>query len=526
VISGCLGSETFAESIGRWANDFILPAEIPAYNGFAYIVWNEAGLSDTSESIQYWYGFNDTWGDCLDGISLSSSSIGDYLDKAYAPYWRNGNNGGLHEDESGIFAYVCKKQLTDNAGETTSYSLGNTEAAIEYESKTYQCQRSNGSFPCGCGPNMRWCLLRSTFTSDEGSEMAFNNESAWWRLKRQALEEPSQFVKQVVLRENGILSSQDPKFTDIFDGAYGVRTSRLQHFYEVMQSDHRDADNYSDECHRLITGIDKDNNNCASTLTGTIDYVDYTDPTSPPSGVYVGSDGGDWQVVDFTQTNRMPSGILGRLRPLSYQSAGILTSWQLLNRQPTEPNIANRIYSFWTCEEVSWRSNNPYSGSDYRVTANTSDFSLNTNFAGSKDFATLYRTTAALEPLNESSESNDNCGGCHVTVNPLAAFRNRWDENGRYREADYSPNGNAVESAQGIFLGETAEGMRGFGDLLGNSAVVHRCIVNRSFERLVGHRLASDSDTLQSLTETFVADMDIRVLYQAILATDEYRRPQ
>jgi len=529
VISDCLNSEAFAESIGRWVNDFILPSEIPSYSQYNYIVLNETTLTDDEEVIPYWYGFNSSWGDCLDGVSLTSSNIDDYLDKAYAPYWwAGGVNGtseaGLSTDEADqIFAYVCKKEVTDEGSQKT-YSLADTDATVTYNGRSYTCQRSNRNFPCGCGPNMRWCLVRSNFKDDDGGATSANNESSWWRLKRQALEEPGQFVKQVVLRENGILSSKSPPFTDIFNGSYAVRTSRLQHYYEVMQADHRDSSRYTDECHRLITGIDKNSESasCATTMTGNIDYVDYTDPNSPPSGVSVGIDGGDWQVVDFTQKD-----VGNTFAPLEYQSAGILTSWQLLNRQPTEPNIANRIYSFWTCEEVSWRSNDPFSGSDYFVTVNESDYSLKTYFGGTDNFSTIFRTTAALEPLSNTEDSNANCAGCHVTVNPLAAFRNRWDEAGRYREADYSPDGTEVDSAQGIFLGSSADDMTGFGNLLANSGVVHRCIVNRSFERLVGHRLDSDSDTLQSLTETFLAaDKDIRALYDAILDTDEYRKPR
>ena len=60
-----------------------------------------------------------------------------------------------------------------------------------------------------------------------------------------------------------------------------------------------------------------------------------------------------------------------------------------------------------------------------------------------------------------------------------------------------------VSGDQGIFLGETGVGLAGLGNILAESPVVYRCIVNRSFERLVGYRLPSSSDTLQDLTETF-----------------------
>ena len=530
VINSCLKSESFAESIGRWVNDFVLPSQMPGYNSYNNIILNEVTLNDGSTQ-KYWYGRHSSWGNCLDGITPTQTNLSDYLDKAYAPYFANGKNGGtdigVESDSNGDFVYVCKKTGDDGriyslADEVTNYENFNGTTT------DYQCTQSDSRFPCGCGPNMRWCMVRSNLTNNNGTVGVMGNDHSWFRLKKQTLEEAGQFTKQVVLNENGILASKNPTFTDIFNADYAVRTSRLQHFYEIMQADLRDPDNLSDDCHRLISGIDK-SASCPTTVSGTVDFVDYTDAASAPAGVVVDENGGDWQVIDFSQ--QAPE---DKTTPLAYQNAGILASWQLLNRQPTELNIANRIFSFWTCEEISWRSNDPYNRSNYqleRVEENEDGF-VTLYSLDDIEFNTLYRTAAALEPFEEGTDNYTNCSGCHVTVNPLAAFRNRWDQLGRYREVDYKPVGSingmdpgTVSGDQGIFLGETGVGLAGLGNILAESPVVHRCIVNRSFERLVGYRLPSSSDTLQDLTETFLSsNKDIRSLYGAILTTAEYKR--
>ena len=48
-------------------------------------------------------------------------------------------------------------------------------------------------------------------------------------------------------------------------------------------------------------------------------------------------------------------------------SGRILPTYQVLKRYPTELNFANAVYSFWTCDDISWRESNSTYDSDWNV---------------------------------------------------------------------------------------------------------------------------------------------------------------
>lgn len=334
--------------------------------------------------------------------------------------------------------------------------------------------------------------------------------------------ETFQLVKHIVWGAEGLLGLDVP-FTEIFTADYSVRTSRLQHLYEWTQSDYRDSSE-TDECYRQLLGIDKTDASCNLDVALTsVEYVDF-DPTT--------TDGKDWQVVPFDAVSTGTEG-------LSYRAAGILTHLQLLLRQPSEPNIANRIYSYFTCQDIGW--NRWELQSDPDDEGDFPDWLLTTDYEGASElrFSTLFRTSSAVtEPFDEGEDAVRNCRGCHLTVVPLAAFRNFWTDFGRYDPGKVAQAAGLHQTlvtteasdrygAKGVFLGKSGKDMTGLGALMARSETVHRCITNRVVGWLTGSMLEQRSEALDALTATFQdSNFDIKALYRAVLSSDEYRRPR
>jgi hypothetical protein len=516
TLDGCLQSEAFAELVALDIDDFILPSEQPSAGQYAWIKWDTATYLDdggVEQSLRYFYmsSNNTTWSNCLEGAGTfaSKADLEAELDEAIEPYfanaYQNTEDVGVYTNDDGdLFVYVCQETQTNDAGVTLTSSLANEDP----DAGGLTCEASNRNFPCGCGPNMRWCLLQSSLRDVDGTPTATPNNRARGWLQQQVRGEAAEFAKQVVLRENGILGAVP--FTDLLGADYGVRTSRLQHFYEVNQRGlHIPGE--SDACDRIISGIDKSGEGCTDTMTGSMPFIDTTTDTASYG---VDENGADWQVVDFTALGSDGTARLGHY-------GGILTSWELLVRQPTEPNFANRVYSYWTCEDISWRSWSLAAGGGASYDTATT-WSV-TDTRGTHDFSTLFRTTAALDPFN-SADANAvaNCKGCHLTVNPLAAFRNFWDHRGRYRPTRYTDL-----AADGVFLGQTGSDIVGLGAIMAESPEVHACIVNRVVKRLTGRFLPRTDATLGDLVTTFeTSGRDIREVYRAVLDLDVYRRPR
>ena len=520
TLDACLESEAFAELIALGINDFILPAVVPLKGQYAWINWNTAtyfNAAGVEKTVRYWHmdANNSDWDDCLKGVLQplpDRAALAGYLERADEPFWANAHQGGPEVgiyDDGVPYVLVCKQteDLTCKGGLYTA-SLANTAEVECNDSGNMQCDRSKNDFPCGCGPNLRWCLPLGTLYDADGSVAAEPNGDGLRLVRQQLLYEAASFVKQVVLAENGIIGGA-ARFTDIFDGEYGIRTSRLQHFYEVNQADFRDTGD-SDACDRIIDGLDKSAASCTTPkMGGQVPFIDRG--LGLGAGYALDAEAADWQVIDYTTP--AVDGVTPRLDHFS----GILSTWELLLRQPSEPNFANRVYSHWTCEEIGWRE---WGLSDISAGGTGHDWALSgTGWGTSPRFSTLYRTTAALEPFNDPLMAGT-CLGCHLTVNSMAAFRNRWDQKARYkpRQQVY---------AYGAFLGEEGDDLAGLGALMATSPVVHACIVNRTVKRLTGHWMKRTDAELQSLVDVFTSSgFDMRALYRAVIDTDAYRRPR
>jgi hypothetical protein len=469
AIEQCIDGEELAETIALWVDDFMLPSSYPTPASGKWLMkdtWTGT-VDDVPTSITFFHPPH-LWDGCgaADGAALTAATFADAFELVDRPYW----------DMQGS-VYVCKLAGAYPAwwtGSTPTYaSVGGTEDPT-ISGVDHYCM-VQPQFPCGCGPNLAWCNLESLTTGSD------DNTNGSTMLAQQVKAEVSQLVRYVV--------QNDLPFTDVFDADYAVRTTRLAHAYE--------QNNRVDLSNRCIKN--DDNTVPLPTAHETI----YLTAKTPSSDNWCGTrterfeegsystdvDDYDWQVMDTP----------------GYQS-GIITSYELLLRQPTEPNIANQIYRFWTCDEITWRDR---------------DFDSTVPSIDGIAFSPLVSTTRANEPLLPPKGPQETCEGCHYTLNPLAAFRNGWNIYGRY---------DATASATGIFLGTSGSGLDGLGALLAASPEVHRCIVKRTYRVLVGEEL-TDPDTLDTLTASFEAvspefghERSIKQLYRDILELPEYRR--
>lgn len=600
ILAACVQSESFAEDIAGWINDFALPHRYLHSGNHALhvqssIIWNQAylNIAGVSSTIRYWHARirpnHSAWRDCLEAqhtpqsplVLTNQAQLGQYLEKAYNPYFYNGQGSdqGFYTDAQGVYVWVCKQgspaydgqpndydstvatpaeflaynsewragsdtdncewpytqdhtfSLTNNSVHTCTISGNETSAGAL---RAQRCGNGIRNFPCGCGDNLRWCLPLSTLDGPPG------NWNAFFDMVQEEKNEAFRLVKNIVLAENGLVASEQPTFMHIFTAGYSVMTSRLLRANEAFQSNwdtstgygHTNGDAYrTDECYSQITGVSKTNpdmprDEVVTLQTGCVNNVCSPNPPSAiamsrqtvcpdgilPATINYDQGGGDWQKVRYDQASQFAK------VPLAYKMGGILTMTQQMRRQPTETNLASHIYQFFTCSEVSYRG--LYGG--WWATPYRDGWTINTpSSGGAVPFSALVRTNAAMEPLRDV-DLKPTCMGCHLTVTPMAAFRNRWDAWGLYGFSE--PVGYQFNDADGVFLGQGASDMRGLATLLADSQVVHTCIVNRSVERLTGHRLSSASPTLHQLTADFRNGFDIRALYRAIAETDEYKR--
>jgi len=550
TLDECIESESFAEVVALGINDFDLPSSNIAV-GDPTLKWKTATFADAGE-VKYWYARG--WGDCLRGVNTRSRSVDDYLDRAEEPYFASDANIALDgelgsgffgvDDEDVPFTYVCKETRSlvgsvdcsvDGATEATA-SLTNDEieACTPESSRNRSCVRAGGHWPCGCGPNLRWCQTSSAMFASGTAVAEEDNSDGTGRWNMALKNETFQLVKQVVLGSSGLLAdrvaegSDHVPFVRIFDADYSIRSSKLQMLYDSYQANFANEDE-SDACYRQLAGLDiSDATDCDHDVaTRLVPYVDWD---------VTGADGVDWQVVPFDAEGAGTAG-------LAYRGGGILTHLQFLLRQPSEPNVANRVYSYWTCEDVSWKGWDLTREDD---ADDLSDWYVQPEYDWVTEplrFSPLLRTTTAMtEPLEDYLGDTDgdqmdaNCQGCHVTVNPLAAFRNFWGSSGRYNPGDAARAlGKRVElvtnpdheayGAKGVFLGVEGNDLAGLGAIMASSERVHRCIANRVVHWLTGEMWPTGSDELERLVSRFVgSDYDLREVYRSVITSEQYRR--
>jgi hypothetical protein len=252
-----------------------------------------------------------------------------------------------------------------------------------------------------------------------------------------------------------------------------------------------------------------------------------------------------------------------------FVESGLLTSYVFLLRQPTQPNIANTIYRFWTCDEVTPRLQGyslsyelTYDGGSVESMVAEGDGNdteieyvspeLDPDDAEEKVNGNVLVSPLYLDPgpndvvtsYLSGDDSYSECYSCHVTVNPLAAFRNNWDDEGRYLPLSQAGiNAGDNNPAYGVFAGTHGHDMRGLGEILADSQDVKDCIIQRTYKLLTGTVLSpADHDEMEILRADFEngsgrltalganvigpspISFNIKNLYKSIVLSESYRR--
>jgi hypothetical protein len=89
------------------------------------------------------------------------------------------------------------------------------------------------------------------------------------------------------------------------------------------------------------------------------------------------------------------------------------------------------------------------------------------------------------------------CQGCHVTLEPLAKFFNRWPPT--QNEPNYLYNPAADVDDAGSFLGKSGNGAIGLGQIVSTSDRFKTCAIRRALEFVYG-RTMGDQELTMSLT--------------------------
>lgn len=465
----------------------------------------------------------------------------DFTDSNKQDY--NYRSSGLFEDNDGFYLWGCSTRFDDgvkdvicenNSGtyelaEDQEIDLDDTHASLYRcsveedgtlsRSDTVNCS-TEADLACGCGEGLGECRMRNalyfvevTGETTDGTEHTLltgrnsdGGQYGRYRVGWQRDMEPFMFVKNLLLGEDGLFGEERP-FTDIFNSSCTIRTSRAQRAHDALRRWVSYRNNWDPRCLNRTEGTQGDLTaaDCGGT-TPPDDDVTFRDDYASDMGTYGGE--ADWQKVCFDSELE------------AHLPAGLLTNHALMIANPTEPNYANRIYSYWLCDTINWKSGATYWHVDYsdgggtpwemRVPNGTETCADGSN-TDCVSFYKLHDTDAANEALGKQD-----CMGCHGIVNSLGAFKNRWNQGGVY-----DPNRSAP---QGVFQAQEAEDIPALGELMAESPVVHACIANRVAFDLTHRFLNKDSSSLQILVDKFQGDRDIRDVYKAMLALPEYRR--
>ncbi|MCP5140895.1 MAG: hypothetical protein H6926_08265 [Chromatiales bacterium] len=453
---------------------------------------------------------------------------------------------GLYQDTDGYYIWGCKTRFDDGVKDviceqvdgvwtasddqevdlddtqTTIYRCASDAAGDLSKTDTVNCS-TEADLACGCGEGLGQCQLRDAlYLTEQTGEVSgggeatqlvgYSKDSAQYGRYRAAWQrdmEPFMTVKHLVMGTEGLFGEDRP-FTDVFTSSCVIRSSRAQQADDALRRWMSYDSGWDPRCLNRTSGTQGDVSatDCGGSTPPDDDVV-FRDDYPSDTGTYGGA--ADWQKVCFDS-------------PLeAHLQSGLLTNYELMISNPTEPNYANRIYSYWLCDDINWKHGASYWHVDYlagggdpwemrvpNATAICTD-GVNTDCV---TFNALHDTDAANEALGKEA-----CRGCHGIVNGLGAFKNRWTQAGIYRPDRTTPLG--VFQAQS---GEDIADLPALGALMAESPVVHACIANRVAFQLTHRYLDRDSQSLQTLVDAFLDDRDIRDVYRAMLARPEYRR--
>ncbi|MCB1735253.1 MAG: hypothetical protein H6981_14550 [Gammaproteobacteria bacterium] len=455
----------------------------------------------------------------------------------------NYRSSGLFSDDDGYYVWGCKTRFDDGVKNPICEQVDgvwtrSADQEVDLDDSTADLNRcsvgddgslsrsdavncsTEADLACGCGEGLGECRLRNalyltprTGTNSAGVETTIlagystdGDQYGRYRVGWQRDVEPFMFVKHLLMGTDGLFGENRP-FTDLFTSSCVIRTSRAQHAQDAIRRWVSYQNGWDPRCLNRTAGTQGDVSaaDCGGMAPPDDDVV-FRDDYPGDVGTYGGE--ADWQKVCFDS-------------PLeAHLPAGLLTNYALMISNPTEPNYANRVYSYWLCDTINWKHGVSYWHVDYiegggspwemRVPNGQEACGDGTN-TDCVSFSKLHDTDAANEALGK-----DDCKGCHGIVNSMGAFKNRWTQGGAYLPNRTSP--------QGVFQAQNAEDIPALGALMAESPVVHACIANRVAFDLTHRFLDRDSSSLQTLVDKFQGDRDIRDVYKAMLALPEYRR--
>lgn len=515
VVDQCAESDEFAELMALMVDDFVLPSADPYIGKNLVLTVNPITVSvdGVDQTFRYIYGSRPGWEDCGDGLTSMTAAEFNNTFELVTPYW---DTSPVHVCRGPVPSTVTAPDpnisatgvITDPSTGTRYYSMTNSNETLRipnwgavtptiWLADVKNC-RSEYRFPCGCGDNLRLCSLQNPLPDELDKSKAVTNVSDLIYTNgtgaERALENHSQREANMLVQH--IVKSGRP-FTDIFTTTESVRTSRLQQYMEALHAVPEDQSCINNGVADTTTSL------CGSGLRDFVPsitpyyshewLVDYFPANTDAQAGLDAAYREDWQVVE-----RQPF------------HSGILTMAQLLIRQPTEPNFANQVYRFWMCEDIGWRADR-----DLVVGPGDSDDSID-----GQAFTKLETTLAANEAL-----TNSDCFGCHLTVNSMAAFRNRWSKGGFYNHPSFgsSPNADGLVALDTSLAGSDIVGL---GAMLAEHPKVHECIARRVHRFVTGEE--PDAATLNDHLSAFDVggSRDIRKLFRSVLESDDYQRPR
>ncbi len=118
------------------------------------------------------------------------------------------------------------------------------------------------------------------------------------------------------------------------------------------------------------------------------------------------------------------------------------------------------------------------------------------------------------------------CDSCHKSLEPMAAFFNRWPQTG---STNFIYDQSSDVDDTGRFDGETGRGASAFGQIMVKSDAFQDCSVKRAFEFINGRKL-TDAESNNHLAEwrsiLVNANMNLRTLMKQLVLTPEFLAPK
>lgn len=133
-------------------------------------------------------------------------------------------------------------------------------------------------------------------------------------------------------------------------------------------------------------------------------------------------------------------------------------------------------------------------------------------------------------PIDDTDDNPDltkrrYCSSCHIALEPMAAFFNRWPEAG---VNNFMYNTDPKIRDDGKFLGKEGPGALGFGKILGEADTFKRCGIERAFEFVNGRKMTEKE--AEKLIPGYLQEFKdngekLRPIIKSMVLTNEFLNP-